>query len=121
MSHGGALPYNWMIENSVAAATAGSLAAEPHHFLQVFRTEAVRTPCTSPRGRLPATSLLHAAHHHPGLTMHRSHSLRVAGAVTEHRHTMRCRAFPCMPVEAQTEALRGVWRGRRCCPTPTAR
>ncbi len=41
ISHGGALPYSWMIENSLAGASAGKQEGEPGAFLQLFRTEAV--------------------------------------------------------------------------------
>lgn len=42
VSHGGSLPNNWMIENSIVGASAGVLHASPADFLQLFRTEAVR-------------------------------------------------------------------------------
>jgi hypothetical protein len=45
VSHGGSLPYNWMVEPSIVGASAGVLHANPADFLQLFRTEAVSLRC----------------------------------------------------------------------------
>ena len=58
VSHGGALPYNWMIENTIAAATPGSREPQPGQFLQMFRTDPVCGLASSCRLLLPFLYLI---------------------------------------------------------------